>query len=108
VAGIEADAALNEALFGIDCRRTLPELSRRTLASRLRGKSATDASVLLFNDTFTNYYDPEIGVAAWEVMEAAGLKVALAPNRLLRPADDLERACCAKRRAGAPQYGRVV
>ena len=36
--------------------------------------------MLLFNDTFTNYYDPEIGLAAWEVMEAAGLKVALAPN----------------------------
>ena len=71
---------LNEAVFGIDHRRTLPELSRRTLASRVRGKSAPDASVLLFNDTFTNYYDPEIGVAAWEVLESAGLRVALAPN----------------------------
>ena len=35
----------------------------------------------MFNDTFTNHFDPEIGVAAWEVMEAAGLKVALAPNQ---------------------------
>ncbi len=39
-----------------------------------------DAGVLLFNDTFTNYYDPEIGVAVWDVLEAAGLKIAMAPN----------------------------
>jgi len=71
---------LNEALLGIDHRRTLPELAHKTLESRLRGKGATDATVLLFNDTFTNYYDPEIGVAAWEVMQAGGLQVALAPN----------------------------
>jgi FAD/FMN-containing dehydrogenase/Fe-S oxidoreductase len=68
-------------LAGIDHRRTLPALSRKTLAARVRNKNAPDAGVLLFNDTFTNYYDPEIGVAAWEVMEAAGLKVALAPNQ---------------------------
>jgi FAD/FMN-containing dehydrogenase/Fe-S oxidoreductase len=71
---------LNEAVFGIDQRRTLPELSRRTFASRVRGRDAADAGVLLFNDTFTNFYDPEIGVAVWEVLEAGGLKVALAPN----------------------------
>ena len=71
----------NEAVFGIDHRRTLPALSRKTLAARLRDKDSADASVLLFNDTFTNYYDPEIGVAAWEVMESAGLKVGLAPNQ---------------------------
>jgi FAD/FMN-containing dehydrogenase/Fe-S oxidoreductase len=73
-------ARVGGALAGIDHRRTLPELSRRTLASRLRGKGSADATVLLFNDTFTNYYDPEIGIAAWEVMESAGLKIALAAN----------------------------
>ncbi len=68
---------LNEAVFGIDHRRTLPPLSRRTLSSqRKRG----DGDVLLFNDTFTNFYDPEIGLAAWDVLESAGLKIALAPN----------------------------
>lgn len=92
---------LNEALFGIDHRRTLPRLSRRTLASQMRGRGAADPSALLFNDTFTNYYDPEIGVAAWEVLEASGLRVALAPNQccgrpliskgLLRDATELAR-----------------
>ncbi len=68
-------------LLGIDSRRTLPALSCQTLASRLRGKGSPAATVLLFNDTFTNYYDPEIGISAWEVLESAGLKIALAPNQ---------------------------
>jgi FAD/FMN-containing dehydrogenase/Fe-S oxidoreductase len=80
-----AARVLNESVFGIDRRRTLPPLSRNTLESRL-GRTTDSASallfdVLLFNDTFTNYYEPEIGVAAWEVMRAAGLKVGLAPNQ---------------------------
>jgi Fe-S oxidoreductase len=81
VSGSEPMRHINEAILGIDRRRTLPRLSRRTLESRVKNKGAQDAAVLLFNDTFTNYYDPEIGVAAWEVMETAGVKVALAPNR---------------------------
>jgi Fe-S oxidoreductase len=38
------------------------------------------AQLLLFNDTFTNFYHPEIGLAARDVLDAAGLPVALAPN----------------------------
>jgi FAD/FMN-containing dehydrogenase/Fe-S oxidoreductase len=68
---------LNELAFGIDRRRTLPPLSPRTLASQ---RSRRDGEVLLFNDTFTNFYDPEIGLAAWDVLESTGLKVGLAPN----------------------------
>lgn len=70
----------NESVFGIDRRRTLPTLSRRTLAHLVRGRNKKDADVFLFNDTFTNFYDPEIGLAAWDVLEAGGHKVALAPN----------------------------
>jgi Fe-S oxidoreductase len=36
--------------------------------------------VVLFNDTFTNYNDPEIGVAAVRVLEAAGAAVRLEPH----------------------------
>jgi FAD/FMN-containing dehydrogenase/Fe-S oxidoreductase len=71
---------LNEAIFGIDQRRTLPALSSRTFASQVRGRGKGEPGVLLFNDTFTNFYDPEIGVAVWDVLEAAGLTVGLAPN----------------------------
>jgi Fe-S oxidoreductase len=74
---------LNEGVFGIDRRRTLPRLSRRTLAAQVRGRSGdpSTAQALLFNDTFTNFYDPEIGLAAWDVIASAGIGVALAPNR---------------------------
>ena len=32
--------------------------------------------MILFNDTFTNFNHPEIGVAAADVLEAAGIGVA--------------------------------
>ena len=34
----------------------------------------------LFNDTFTNYFHPEIGLAARDVLQATGLSVGLAAN----------------------------
>jgi FAD/FMN-containing dehydrogenase/Fe-S oxidoreductase len=94
--------ALNERILGIDRRRRLPQFKRRTLARLAAGRmkaaptspnrgghsqdrggrlQAADADVLLFNDTFTNHYDPEIGLAALDVLEAAGLRPALAQNR---------------------------
>ena len=84
--------ALNERLFGIDRRRSLPPWSRRTLARAWRRRrSAADGArsaspdAILFNDTFTNYYDPEIGLAAAAVLEAAGIEVGLGPH-----------ACCGR------------
>jgi FAD/FMN-containing dehydrogenase/Fe-S oxidoreductase len=87
--------AMNESLLGIDHRRTLPKFQRRTLAKRIRRvRRQPDLSahpdVLLFNDTFTNHYDPEIGLAAMDVLRAAGHRPALAPN-----------ACC-----GRPQISK--
>jgi FAD/FMN-containing dehydrogenase/Fe-S oxidoreductase len=80
VSGTKPVRMLNEAIFGIDQRRTLPALSSRTFASQIRSRGKPNANVLLFNDTFTNFYDPEIGLAAWDVLDAAGLAVGLAPN----------------------------
>ncbi len=68
---------VNESVFGIDRRRTLPRLAARTLNSQMK---TGDGDVLLYNDTFTNFYDPPVGLAARDVLESAGLKVALAPN----------------------------
>jgi len=39
------------------------------------------SAVVLFNDTFTNFYEPEIGIAAVELLEADGRRVQLGPNR---------------------------
>jgi FAD/FMN-containing dehydrogenase/Fe-S oxidoreductase len=77
-------ASATRAALGIDRRRTLPRFAPKTFAATVpRGSASPD--VLLFNDTFTNFYNPEVGHAAWRVLERAGRKVALAPN-----------ACCGR------------
>jgi Fe-S oxidoreductase len=80
---------LNEKLVGIDRRRTPPAWTSKTFASRFSlnesrtsdGEPGANGPVILFNDTFTNYNEPEIGVAAAEVLDAAGVGVRLAPHR---------------------------
>ena len=75
---------LSEQLLGLDRRRKPPAWVRETFSARFARRSAvassSGASVRLFNDTFTNYYHPEIGMAGADVLEAAGLTVGLAPN----------------------------
>ncbi|MCE2513723.1 MAG: FAD-binding protein [Acidobacteria bacterium] len=119
---------LNETVFGIDRRRSLPAWAPRTLAAAwgdrpsggrgearapgarvlptertgaasatgngavtagngeaATGDGAAAPDAILFADTFTNYYDPDIGLAAADVLEAAGLAVGLGPD-----------ACCGR------------
>jgi FAD/FMN-containing dehydrogenase/Fe-S oxidoreductase len=80
LAGSAAGRALTEQFIGIDRRRRLPAFQRRTLERRVLLGSGTTRGPLLFVDTFTNYYDPEIGVAALDVLAAAGVPAALARN----------------------------
>lgn len=74
---------LNERLLGIARERTLPAYASRTFHQMYRQQSAAPAqredaaSVVLFVDTFTNYYYPEIGLAALKVLGAAGYDVAV-------------------------------
>ncbi|HEX7280540.1 MAG TPA: FAD-linked oxidase C-terminal domain-containing protein [Vicinamibacterales bacterium] len=71
-----------EKTIGVDRRRTLPKWTRRTFR-RIAGstnRAPRPAASLLFVDTFTEYERPEIGHAAMEVMEAAGLQPGVAPN----------------------------
>lgn len=70
---------LTERLLGLDSRRTLPTFARQTLRDRVRATTA-GADAVLFVDTFTNHYDPEIGLSAIAVLEAAGVRTALAAN----------------------------
>ena len=74
--------ALNERLLGLDRRRALPPWTTRTLAARWseRPRYSNRASVVLFNDTFTNYYHPEIGLAAATLCDRAGSGMALGPE----------------------------
>ena len=75
--------ALNERLLGLDRRRALPRWAVRTLRAQWRARprpSAGGPSVVLFADTFTNYYHPEIGMAAADVCGRAGVEAALGPD----------------------------
>jgi Fe-S oxidoreductase len=76
---------LNEKLLGIDRRRRPPAFARRTFVAQFhgrRGRAGPPASVLLFPDTFTNYHEPAVGLAALELLERAGCVVTLeAPSQ---------------------------
>ena len=69
---------LNETVLGIDRRRRVPPFVQKPLERRVHSIANPDA--VLFTDTFTNYYDPEIGLAALRVLGAAGMHVGLAGN----------------------------
>jgi FAD/FMN-containing dehydrogenase/Fe-S oxidoreductase len=68
---------VNETLLHIDRRRTLPAWKPKTFADWARSQPpapAAGAPVTLFNDTFTNHFDPEIGIAAVEILQRAGCR----------------------------------
>lgn len=82
LAGSALGRRVNEALLGLDRRRQPPRWARRTLRDRLgRAIARTRAPrAVLFADTFTSYVEPDIGVAAFEVLDRAGIGAALAPH----------------------------
>ena len=71
-------------MTGVDRRRSLPQWTRQTLRKRTKPgtgiREPGTARALLFADTFTDHADPEIGLAAIEVMNAAGITTSVAPN----------------------------
>jgi FAD/FMN-containing dehydrogenase/Fe-S oxidoreductase len=77
---------LNEQILGLDRRRTPPAWTRRTFAERFarsrasRQTESAGTTTYLFNDTFTNYYNPGIGIAGAHVLAKAGCTPVLAPN----------------------------
>jgi len=76
--------------LGIDARRPLPRYARQPLstwfASREKSLGDERMRVVLFNDTFTEYHEPEVGKAAIRVLEAAGFSVILFSADSQRPA----------------------
>ncbi len=69
-------AGLAKRLGGIDTRRPLPEFAARSFRSWFAGRPPVKGRpVLLWVDTFTDYFTPEVGQAAVRVLEAAGYAV---------------------------------
>ena len=100
-------AALSEKWFGFAAQRSLPSWRSDTFLGGLtypinadgsvepqsRGKSAANAGeVVLFADTFSNAFEPEVAHDALAVLEAAGYTVHIA-----LPADGTRRPLCCGR-----------
>ena len=77
-------AGLLKRIGGIAPERTLPAFARRTLRSWLAAREGRREGerLLLWPDTFTNFFQPEVGRAAVEALEAAGFRVEI-PRRVL-------------------------
>ncbi|GAB7031630.1 FAD-binding and (Fe-S)-binding domain-containing protein [Streptomyces sp. NPDC021749] len=99
-------AAPAARLAGLTPERPLPALATKTFTRwwwerRRSAGVAHDSSggrtVVLWPDTFTNHLSPQVGRAAVQVLEAAGLRPFLPPTAPLRPGFRLRRhrpLCC--------------
>ncbi len=72
-------AKLSEAWLGFSARRPLPSWRADTfLRTAIPDDAGAGADVVLFVDTFTNYFEPENAHAAMKVLRAAGHRVEVA------------------------------
>ncbi|GAA0627348.1 FAD-binding and (Fe-S)-binding domain-containing protein [Streptomyces crystallinus] len=71
-------------LAGIAPERSLPVPAPRTLRRRLSGRPAGELPVaaVLWPDTFTDHFSPEVGLAAVRVLEAAGVGTVVPEGRV--------------------------
>lgn len=69
------------AWFGVSRQRTLPQMATKSFGRQFRdyrrdnGEPEGDRAVWLYIDPFTDFTEPEIGMAAVRVLEAAGYRV---------------------------------
>jgi hypothetical protein len=75
-------AKVSEAWLGFSAQRALPAWRRDTFLRSMAGPrdeaTSANADVVLFVDTFTNYFEPENAHAALNVLRAAGYRVQVA------------------------------
>jgi FAD/FMN-containing dehydrogenase/Fe-S oxidoreductase len=68
-------------LAGVAAARSAPEFSGVTFREWFRGHEPASGQgkteVLLWPDTFTNYFTPEVGITAVSVLESAGYRVSI-------------------------------
>jgi Fe-S oxidoreductase len=114
----------NEKLFGIDRRRIPPKLARVEFVMEWAGDhfeherrvgGETRPAILVFPDTFTNYYEPALGMAAVRVLRSAGcgVRVGFPAGWKLphhgRPAEiPVGLACCGRPMISNGMLGRAV
>jgi FAD/FMN-containing dehydrogenase/Fe-S oxidoreductase len=74
--GIRFAPGLAKRFAGIDSRRSLPAFAAHPVSARPRGAEGP-ADVVVWVDTFTDRFAPQVVDAARSVLEAAGLRVRL-------------------------------
>ncbi|QQE13497.1 FAD-binding oxidoreductase [Planctomycetota bacterium] len=72
-----------EKMLGIDRRRPMPPFATTTLKKELANRTVKPVQnakkkVVLFDDTYANYFEPNVGVAAIDLLEACGYEVEVA------------------------------
>jgi FAD/FMN-containing dehydrogenase/Fe-S oxidoreductase len=76
---------LLEKTIGIHHRRQLPSFASTSFHRWFRRRPPSSAAgrpkVVLFHDTFMTYNEPQIGIAATELLEAAGFEVVIVEKR---------------------------
>ncbi|MFN7023491.1 MAG: FAD-binding and (Fe-S)-binding domain-containing protein [Pseudorhizobium sp.] len=75
---------LLKALGGIAPERSMPKLADESFREWFNGRETKNSGprVLLWPDTFNNFFRPQTAIAATEVLEAAGFTVAIPPKVL--------------------------
>jgi len=81
-------AKLSEKITGFSARRTLPRWAAKPFMKK--GTTPMAGDVVLWADTFNNYFEPENLAAAKQVLEAAGYKVTMSVPQGERP------LCCGR------------
>jgi FAD/FMN-containing dehydrogenase/Fe-S oxidoreductase len=104
--------SIANALLHLEPQRRLPELATSTFQLRVRNRSpsggarlrpdatvAKGSDVLLWADTFTNYFQPHIAMAAYDVLSTAGFHVKVLQRHVCcgRPLYDVGMLDVAKR-----------
>jgi FAD/FMN-containing dehydrogenase/Fe-S oxidoreductase len=77
-------SAVVKAAGGIAQERRLPEFAPRTFRAWFESHPPPQdgTRLILWPDTFTNHFDPDVGIAAVNVLSSAGFAVALPRRRL--------------------------
>ncbi|MFK4548040.1 FAD/FMN-containing dehydrogenase/Fe-S oxidoreductase [Streptomyces tendae] len=77
-------ASAAKRLAGVDARRPLPRFARQTFRRWFaeRPTAARGKPVVLWVDTFTDHFTPQVGIAAVRVLEDAGYSVRLPAGTL--------------------------
>jgi Fe-S oxidoreductase len=78
-------ADLIKTLAGVTPERPLPKFARQTFKSWFRHRTRrlrSASKVILWADTFNNYFHPEVAAAAVDVLESAGFEVMVPAQHL--------------------------